>query len=275
MAKLPATLLGTLFGGLAYYYARNIEPQQRDIKYVTLTLPRLTPAFDGYRIVQISDIHMDSYMTRQRLQAHVDAINQINPDLVVITGDFITAKIQYVVDDLIKPLQQLSSPDGVLAVLGNHDYRADGSIEEVREILRVAQIIELSNEFHTLKRDDEVLYIAGVDNVTARRARLDLVLEALPATGCAILLCHEPDFVDVVAPTMRFDAQFSGHTHGGQIRLPLIGAVWGPHHGHRYANGLYDVHGLHLYVNRGLGMVTLPLRFNCPPEITVFTLKTR
>lgn len=275
MSKLKAMFLGALLSSLAYYYSRNIEPQKRDVNMITLTLPRLTPAFDGYRIVQISDIHLDSYMTRERLQEHVNVINQINPDLVVITGDFITEEVQYVVDDLIKPLQQLSPPDGVLAVLGNHDYRADGSIDEIREILRAAQIIELSNEFHTLKRGEEVLHIAGVDNVTARRARLDLVLEVLPATECAILLCHEPDFADVVAPTMRFDAQFSGHTHGGQIRLPFFGAIWGPHHGHRYSKGLYDIHGLQLYVNRGLGTVTLPLRFNCPPEITVFTLNTR
>ena len=262
-------------GGTALHYARNVEPFTVDVNHVELTLPRLSAEFDGYKVAHISDLHMDgTTMNRPRLQAHVDAINQEKPDLVIITGDFVTRRLQYVVDDLIEPLIQLSAPDGVMAVPGNHDYWIEGSVERIRAVMESANIMDMSNRVYAIERESAALHIGGVDDVVHRRARLDLVLNQLPATGCAILLCHEPDFADITSATMRFDLQLSGHTHGGQVRMPLIGAFVSPKHGHRYNMGLYQVHDLKLYVNRGLGTVTMPLRFNCPPEITILTLRS-
>ena len=275
MRKFLFSVFSALAGSAFLQYARRIEPFTTDINHISLTLPRLNPAFNGYRIAQISDIHMDGKtMNRSQLQNHVAKINQEKPDLVVITGDFMTRKVQYVMDDLIKPLIQLNPPDGVLAVPGNHDYWTAGSVERVRAVMESANIIDLSNRVHIIERDGASLYIGGVDDVIHRRARLDLVLNDLPPTDCAILLCHEPDFADITSATMRFDLQLSGHTHGGQIRIPLLGALVSPKHGQRYNMGLYQVHDLQLYVNRGLGTVTLPLRFNCPPEVTIFTLQS-
>ena len=257
--------------GALYLYASRIEPNWLDIQLVDIVLPRLDPAFDGYRIVQFSDIHMDSHMTPARLRTVVEQVNAQQPDLTVITGDFITRRSHYVADEMVAVLRDLRAADGVLAVPGNHDYWND-QIGNVRRIMQRSGIIDLSNRVHSLTRDDAQLHIGGVDDVVYRQARLDLVLADLPANGAAILLAHEPDFADVSAPTGRFDLQLSGHTHGGQIRLPLLGSVITPTHGTRYLRGLIDIDGMWLYTNVGIGTVSFNMRFNCRPEITVFTL---
>lgn len=118
-----------------------------------------------------------------------------------------------------------------------------------------------------------MLHFAGVDDVMEGRSRLDLVLQELPEDGTAILLAHEPDFADVSAATGRFDLQLSGHSHGGQVRLPLLGAPYLPPFSQRYASGLYEVGDMWQYTNRGIGFVDARLRFLCRPEITVLTFE--
>jgi uncharacterized protein len=258
--------------GAFYLYASRIEPRWLDTQFVEIVLPRLDPAFDGYRMVQFSDIHMDSHMTSDRLRSIVEQVNAQQPDLTVITGDFITRRMHYVPDEMIDVLRQLRAADGVLAVPGNHDYY-NYQINNVRRIMQGSGITDLSNRVHSLKRGEAQLHIAGVDDVVYRKARLDLVLDELPDDGAAVLLAHEPDFADISAPTGRFDLQLSGHTHGGQIRLPVVGAVISPTHGTRYSRGLLDIDGMWLYTNVGVGTVSFNLRFNCRPEITVFTLR--
>lgn len=268
-------LLLSLFGLTAavLYYARHIEPERVQITHHTLTLPNLPRAFNGYRIVQISDIHFDDWMTRRRLEDDIDRIHQQNPDLVVITGDFVTYNARHSAQELVAAFRHLHAPDGVLAIPGNHDYWQPGGIQEIRQMMQTCNMIDLSNRCHTIRRGDDALYIAGVDDVIAQKSRLDQVLALLPDEGCTILLAHEPDFADISAPTGRFDLQLSGHTHGGQVRMPLHGPLTGPTYGKRYREGLWLFDGgMQLYVNRGLGMTMLPIRLNCPPEIAVLTL---
>jgi predicted MPP superfamily phosphohydrolase len=126
---------------------------------------------------------------------------------------------------------------------------------------------------HTLERGGSLLHIAGVDDVWERQDRLDLVLDRLPAEGGAILLAHEPDFADTSAATGRFDLQISGHSHGGQVIAPFAGPLRLPHLGRKYPLGLYRVGDMLQYTNRGVGMVYPYVRFNCRPEITLFTLR--
>jgi predicted MPP superfamily phosphohydrolase len=235
-------------------------------------LPRLDREFDGYRIVQISDIHMDGWMSFERLSGLVKLVNEQRPDLIVVTGDFVTAEAKREDRDLVEALSVLEAPDGAVAVLGNHDYIADENL--VRRIIRDGGLTELSNDLLTLRRGEGALHIAGVDDFYQRRARLDLVLNRLPEEGAAILLAHEPDFAEVSAPTGRFDLQLSGHSHGCQFRLPFVGAVMRPRVGRIYPGGLYNVDGMLQYTNRGLGMLKPHLRLNCRPEITVLTLRT-
>jgi predicted MPP superfamily phosphohydrolase len=138
--------------------------------------------------------------------------------------------------------------------------------------MNASGFIHLSNRVHTLERGATRLHVAGVDSVLRRRARLDQVLAALPDDGAAILLAHEPDFAYISAATGRFGLQLSGHSHGGQIRVPVLTRYVLPHYSQRYVHGAYYAGNMLLYVNRGVGTVGLPLRFNSRPEITRFTL---
>lgn len=233
-------------------------------------LGRLSSEFDGYRIVQLSDIHMDGVMTRERLAEVVALANAQTPDLVVITGDFVSNKISFYADDLVAPLRELAAPDGKLAITGNHDQREHRAT--IRRVIAESGLTNLNNSVFTVRRGESALHFGGVDSMYRHRARLDLVLNQLPEEGAAILLAHEPDFADISAATGRFDLQLSGHSHGGQVRLPLLFRLGLPKYGERYVMGLHLVAGMLLYVNRGLGMTSIPIRFNCRPEITVITL---
>jgi uncharacterized protein len=273
---------GALLGGLIY--ARKVEPYWVALKRVTLTLPQLAPPFDGYRIVQISDIHLDSWMTPQRFERIVELVNKQEADLVAITGDFVSSSVRYI-SGLPGPLSRLRAPGGVVAVLGNHDHLHEA--DAVRRALSSAGVIDVSNAVHTLRRDGAVLHVCGIDSAMDGFDRLDKVLDDLHGEehGCAVLLVHEPDFADESAATGRFDLQLSGHSHGGQVRVPFLGcpffmpplsllvASYVPPLSRKYQSGYYRVGEMHQYTNRGLGIMYTPFRLNCRPEITIFTLR--
>jgi predicted MPP superfamily phosphohydrolase len=260
-----------LLGGLIY--AREVETRRVEIKPVTLTLPRLSPEFDGYRVVQIGDLHLDDWTKHERLKGITQKVNEQRPDLVAITGDFASYSAEQLdAQRLVEALRDLRARDGCVAILGNHDYLTD--VKLVRRCIREGGVTELINGVLTLKRGDAALHVAGIDDIMEGRSRLDLVLQKLPDSGAAILLAHEPDFADVSAATGRFDLQLSGHSHGGQIGVPLLRRLVLPPFSQRYTGGLYQVRGMLQYTNRGLGFVHLRARVLCRPEITVFTLRS-
>jgi predicted MPP superfamily phosphohydrolase len=264
-----AALIGA--GGLLY--AREVEPRRLEVVRLELTLPRLAAAFDGYRIVQIGDLHLDDWSKPERLDRIAEMVNEERPDLVVVTGDFASYSARRLdTGRLVGALRRLSAPDGVLAILGNHDYLTD--VKLIRQCIREAGLTELINEVVTLERGGSELHVAGIDDVMEGRSRLDLVLGELPESGAAVLLAHEPDFADVAAATGRFDLQLSGHSHGGQVRVPLLGRAVLPPFSQRYTRGLHRVGGMLVYTNRGLGTVHARLRFGCRPEITALTLRS-
>ena len=265
---------GALLGVAGLVYAREIEPRRLEVTSVAPVLPRLAREFDGYQIVQIGDIHLEDWTKPRRLNRIVNLVNDQRADLIVITGDFLSYSVDPGVPSrLTEALGKLKARDGVLAVMGNHDYLTD--VETVRRCIREAGIPELRNEIHTIERGDAALHVAGIDDVMEGRGRLDLVLEKLPEGGAAILLAHEPDFADVSSATGRFDLQLSGHSHGGQVRMPFWGPLILPPFSQRYSGGLYEVGDMLQYTNRGLGFVDARLRFLCRPEVTVFTLRCR
>jgi predicted MPP superfamily phosphohydrolase len=268
---LQVTLGTAALGAGGLGYATSVEPDWIDVTRLRLTLRRLPPAFHGYRLVQISDIHIDDWM-RERLPGAVRLINDLRPDLVAITGDFITRHPRRYAAALTRALEPLRGRDGVVAVLGNHDHWTGAAA--VRSILHDSGIIELGNRVHTVRRGDALLHVAGVDDLMVDADRLDRVLAALPGEGAAILLVHEPDFADRSAATRRFDLQISGHSHGGQVRVPLLGAPYLPPYARKYPLGLYRVGEMYQYTNRGLGMLGLHVRVFCRPEVTVLTLES-
>ena len=261
-------LLGCLSLFLCSMYAHKIEPFWFEVKQIDVTLPQLDRAFAGYRIVQISDLHAGDLINRKHLNSVIDAVNEQKPDLVVITGDHVSRLPRRHVD-LLDIYARLHARDGALAILGNHDVYNDA--DPIRTALKMNGIKLLENDVYTLKRDKATLHIAGVGDVFAKEDKLDRVLAQLPPTGAAIMLAHEPDFADEVAATKRFGLQLSGHSHGGQIRLPFFDG-YVPELAQKYPLGRYQVGDMIQYTNRGIGSVKIYARFNCRPEISVFTL---
>ncbi len=266
----------------SFLYASAIEPHWVDVSQVRLPLPRLQPQFDGYRLVHITDLHMDAtWMTSERLTGLVRLINAQQPDLVAITGDFITDSPDVYGEGLRAALALLEAPDGVVGVLGNHDHWSSAAIS--REVLRASNVQELPDATLTLRRSSALLHVVGLDtlwsnpytmnvDMLARRPGLVELASRLPADGAAILLVHEPDFADISAEVGRFDLQLSGHSHGGQVRAPIYGNLVAPYLATKYPDGRYQVGSMIQSTGRGLGMVWPQVRFNCRPEITVFTL---
>ncbi len=248
----------------------GFNPDSFDIVPITLDIPGLDPAFQGYRLVQISDIHLGQWLTPERLNGVVDLINQQNPDLVVITGDFISYVLEPLAVDLANSLKELRPRDATVATLGNHDHWVGA--KSVRDLMEKSDVIDLSNDVFTLTRERAELHIAGVDSIMVNQDRLDLVMEKLPPKGPAILLAHEPDFADISAKTGRFCLQLSGHSHGGQLVIPRLGTPIRSYHFRKYPLGMYQVRDMVQYTNRGLGTNLFWTRINCPPEITVFDL---
>jgi predicted MPP superfamily phosphohydrolase len=241
-----------------------------EISEVRVTLPRLAAGFNGYRLVQISDIHYGTWINQARLDYALDLVNRQHPDMIAITGDFVTYDPAIHASEIVQSLHALHASDGVLAVMGNHDHWTDA--DGVARILAASGIENLNNSVLSVQRGPSVLHFAGVDCSYERKDRLDIVLEALPDGGAAILLVHEPDFADISAGTGRFDMQISGHSHGGQIKLPFLRAPILPPHARKYPHGRYQINGMVQYTNRGLGTTSLRLRMWSPAEITVFTL---
>ncbi|MDQ6693106.1 MAG: metallophosphoesterase [Chloroflexota bacterium] len=270
--KLSAQLMlgAGLAGTSGIGYAREVEPAWVDVTHVRLALPRLAPQFNGYRIAQVSDIHMGDWMTREKLEQVIDLVNRQNADLIAFTGDFVTHEAVPYITHFKEAFANLRSTDGVVAVLGNHDYWRDQ--RALKQMLVETGIRELPNKHITLSREGAQLHIAGVDDVWMRLDRLDLVLDGLPDKGAAILMAHEPDFADASASTGRFDLQISGHSHGGQVVIPFVGLLRLPPMGTKYPLGLYKVGNMLQYTNRGVGMVRPHVRFNCRPEITLYEL---
>jgi predicted MPP superfamily phosphohydrolase len=258
-------------------YGVLMEPNWFRVETVRLKLKRLSRKFSGLRVAQISDIHMGGWMNSERFQRVADLIIAETPDVLLITGDFLIGHddsdiSEQAVQDLIRGLSRLTASLPTFAVLGNHDYWTDANT--VRRILSASGITDLTNTVFTLKREEESLHLCGVDDIWEGDARLEDAMAQLTDNSAAILLAHEPDFADTSAATGRFDLQISGHTHGGQVVLPFVGPPILPYLGRKYPSGLYKVQEMFQYTNRGIGMARLPLRINCPPEITLFVLES-
>jgi uncharacterized protein len=254
-------------------YRFRIDTDRTELVRLRVTLPRLSHEFHGYKLVQFSDIHMGTGMTPERLARVIDTINAQEPDLIVNTGDFVSfLPVEPLVPELVTALQRLRAKDDSVAILGNHDHHTDATT--VRRIIRESGMIEVSNAVHTIRRGEAMLHIAGVDDYWYHQDQLDRVIDVLPDEGTAILLAHEPDFADISAATGRFDLQLSGHSHGGQIVMPFFRTTVLPRYAQKYPAGRYQVGSMIQYTNRGVGTVVLPIRINCRPEITVFTLES-
>ncbi len=239
------------------------------LEQVTLPIAGLHSAFEGFTIAQLSDIHLLPY-TRPGFIRRVAAFtNQLRPDLILLTGDYVWTNAG-AMDELAPILSSLNARHGVYGILGNHDYWLD--VDAVIDGFHQARVPLLVNQHVTIARGDAHLLLVGLDDGWAGHADLVAALDGAPADTPVILALHEPDLADIPAVNARCALQLAGHSHGGQVRVPGKGALVLPHLGRKYDMGLYQVGEMWLYTNRGLGEISVPLRINCPPEVTLFTL---
>jgi hypothetical protein len=251
-------------------WVTRIEPYAVEVTYTSIPLPHLDPRFDGTTLVQISDLHLGDWMTLERMQGIVEQVNELQPDIIAVTGDFVSRIWDSTPGEITQILRSLKAREAVVATLGNHDHWTNA--RTVGQAVLESGVSLLTNANIALHREDASLYIAGVDDIWERQHDLDVALAGIPQKSPVVLLAHEPDYADEVALTGRVGLQLSGHSHGGQVRLPGRGAMILPTLGEKYDMGLFDIDGMALYVNRGVGMVAPHVRFNCRPEITHITL---
>ena len=253
-------------------YARWVEPYRLVVEQQEVTAPGLPAGWDGLRIVQLSDLHLGPWISLDYLNRALALANAQSPDLIVLTGDYVRKSPRYI-SPIYAAMAQLRAPLGVYGVLGNHDQWEDNDLRHTREAMRRAGIGELTNRGVALERGGDKLWLGGVADVLTGHPDLGEAMVGAPEGATAILLSHNPDFIDKVHDP-RVKLMLSGHTHGGQVNLPWAGPLVVPSiHGKKYAGGLVQAGATQVYVTRGVGMAVLPVRLRCRPEVTVLTLR--
>ena len=265
------TLITAILAICCYVYGKKIEPNWIEVVSIELAIPQLEREFDQFKIVQISDLHANKYMPDKRLTKIIKLVNQQQADAIAITGDLITKGSNFNATKLSHQLSQLKSKSGTLAVFGNHDHW-HSKIGLLQQVLVQSQVNVLNNQVYLVERNHHQLAFAGLDDPYWGQPDLPKTIAQLPDRTTAILLVHEPDYIEKSAATHKFALQLSGHSHGGQIKLPFFEPLVLPYGGEKFFAGLNQVEDTITYTNRGLGMTNLPLRFGSRPEITVFTL---
>lgn len=272
--------LGMAVAGAAVAVAADgvlIEPNIPKVVRKEIALRRWPERMAGFTIALLSDFHYDPYFSVHPLRAAVGIVNDLRPDLIVLTGDFASVPLignhltgARHVEPCAQMVGQMRAPYGLSAVLGNHDMDTDPS--RVTTALRQNGIRVLRNQSLPVEKEGSRFWLAGIDDLLGRTADLSATLHGIPSDEATVLLAHEPDYADYVA-SHPVDLQLSGHSHGGQIRIPLLPPLYLPVLGRKYIWGKYQIRDLTLYTNPGLGTIAIPVRLNCAPEITLLTLR--
>lgn len=266
---------GCFFGGVGTLgYAYGIEPHWIEVVRQPLAIAHLPENLVGRRVVQISDIHVGESIGDDFLIQALAGLSKLQPDLIVMTGDYMTSHQGEQVDHTLQVLQSLpKAPLGRLAVLGNHDYGQNGNhlqtAYRLANGLRDLGIQVLRNEVTEVAG----LQVAGLDELTSGQCMIEATLGQLDPLRSMLALCHNPDAADTPQWQNFQGWILAGHTHGGQCRLPGFGPPITPVWNKRYTAGTFQLSGnRQMYINRGLGYIRR-VRFNCRPEVTLFTLE--
>jgi predicted MPP superfamily phosphohydrolase len=251
-------------------YGGLVEAWEYELTETVVSVRELPERFEGFRIAQVSDVHHGRLVPIEEVRRVVEMANATRADMIALTGDYTTSLRRYV-EPCAEALSELSAPEGVWAVLGNHDHKTDGPM--TAGALARRGIGVLSNANTTLRRGADSLQLAGVDDWGWGKADFARTVRGLDLTRPSVMLSHEPMALDV-PETRGVSLILSGHTHGGQISLPIVGSpaayVW-KHL--KYLRGMYESEGTQLYVSRGTGMIGVPLRIGARPEVAVLRLQ--
>lgn len=265
-----AVACGAVVGtsGVCYGFA---EAGSVQVVRVPVVVPNLPAAFDGTTIAFLTDIHHGPYVSLDFVRAIVRTANVLRPDIVVHGGDYVLRSGEYI-RPVFDVLRELRAPLGSFGVLGNHDHWH--SLEETRQAMRAARIMELTNSGVWLTRGNARMRLGGVDDLWGGEPTLVPALSDAKADDACIVVSHHPDFAERVDDS-RVGLMLSGHTHGGQVFVPGIVNPFIPSKfGDKYRAGLCDAPQTRVYVSRGLGLTGMPVRYNCPPELTLLTLQS-
>lgn len=271
-------LLSLLLPILLLAYGLLIERNIYQVKQVEIVFDNLPAQFDGYQLVQLSDIHTRSFLKRPKsLQRCIDKVGSLHPDLIVFTGDIVTLRSDEL-DSVSHILGQLQAPDGIISIIGNHDYctygdESDGRQRVVEQERQMGWNV-LCNESYKLYRGGDSLAVVGVENISTSKhfpttGNLPLALRGTEGMF-KILLSHDPTHWDREVVGQDIPLTLSGHTHASQFSV--LG--WTPvRYMYKQYRGLYQKGKQYLYINIGLGETIFPARIGAPPEITLITLR--
>jgi len=268
-----ATVATAIAGSIAYWYVRHVAPYRPVLESIELSLPVGAEALDGARIGFVTDTHIGPFTAPEDLARGLSLFDANPPDLLLLGGDYVSESNLYarsMADALAA--RSFPAPLGLIGVMGNHDLPL--GVDRVRAELERIGVRVLRNDHAIVDWKGARLAIAGIDDTVVGHADPDRAFSGIPAGIPILSLWHEADFAEEAARRGAF-AQLSGHTHGGQVRLPGIGSIWLPPDGQRRDLGLFEVEGMPTYLSRGLGVYRPPVRFHCSPEVTLVTLRRR
>jgi len=246
-----------------------------DVNEQEIRIPGLPPAFNGFSIGLVTDIHSSIYMTKEEMDEYVRRLNDLGTDVIAVGGDIVNSSVDEVYP-FAEAFSKLKAPMGIFGVLGNHDFYS-GKVETVARMANEAGVQMLRDEGVILRKNGTALHIVGIDDVASpvlATTKLKKAIGNVPKNTTRVLLNHRPYFFKHAA-SQNVDLMLSGHTHGGQLVFGRFGnTLFTPAAlASTYVAGHYQQGTAQMYVSRGIGTVAVPVRINCPPELTRIVLR--
>lgn len=267
---------------LGLLYSRFIATKGLKVKEYKIVNSKITDEYHGLKIVHLSDVHYGSTINEKELINIVDKINEINPDIVTLTGDLLDERLKYNKEVIIRELSRINAKIGKFAISGNHDI----PIEEFNDIIEKSNFKNLNDTYELIYMDsNKPIIISGISsnyqdssNIGIKTEQFDTYIANLKADDIrpiySILLIHEPDFIDNL-DLSKYDLVLAGHSHGGQVRLPIIGKIFTPTGSLKYYDEYYKVNNTDLYISSGLGTSKYKFRLFNHPSINFYRITNK
>lgn len=279
MKKIKTIIIILISIILIIIYARFIATSGLITKEYTIYSDKLPYSYNGLKIVHFSDLHYGSVITSKRLKQIVDEINLINPDIVIFTGDLLDKSLKTddkIVETISKQLKSISAKYGKYTIMGNHDYEENKS--EIEKIYKNSNFTLLNNQYDIIiNKEKDKIYLGGIDDTLLGNPDIKSTTSYLKENNdtYSIILVHEPDYSTNILKEQEVDLILSGHSHNGQVRIPIIGALYTPNGAKKYYKNHYTINDTELYISSGIGNTDLNLRLFNRPSINFYRINTK